>query len=322
MYKCIQYYGLGILTMLCFLPAWSWGQMVPRHYFFEGDEVVFEFDAREYLIAREKGILESLDFSDLKIDEVVVSGSFNNWSKDSWQMKQVDKYTYQLRKKIASFNDPFTWDFKFLINGKHWVTPNADNPDKKILSNDFIEETFDVRMDDIEPDSSGNVLFQLKGYEDAHQVILAGSFNNWNERYLHLEPTEDGWAVRIDLPPGRYEYKFIVDGQWMHDPANSNKVRNEHHTFNSVLLINKTVHFDLKGFPEANSVILAGSFNKWKEHSHRMKKTAGGWSTTLELPPGKHYYKYIVDGEWMVDPQNPLKEQDGHGNLNSVLLVH
>lgn len=41
----------------------------------------------------------------------------------------------------------------------------------------------------------------------------------------------------------------------------------------------------------------------------------------LNLKPGRYVYKFIVDGEWMTDPAHPLKEDDGGGNINSVVVV-
>jgi len=41
----------------------------------------------------------------------------------------------------------------------------------------------------------------------------------------------------------------------------------------------------------------------------------------LSLPEGKHLYKFIIDGQWSLDARNRLTEPDGHGNLNSVVVV-
>ncbi len=55
----------------------------------------------------------------------------------------------------------------------------------------------------------------------AQQVYLAGDFNNWDPTALPMERDETGlWSVTLRLSPGRHEYKFVVDGQWVADPAN------------------------------------------------------------------------------------------------------
>ncbi len=54
---------------------------------------------------------------------------------------------------------------------------------------------------------------------DAQNVSLAGNFNNWNVKSHSLKKDSKGmWKISIDLMPGRYEYRFIVDGEWQNDP--------------------------------------------------------------------------------------------------------
>jgi hypothetical protein len=87
------------------------------------------------------------------------------------------------------------------------------------------------------PSVKGNTTFKLQGYADAQIVVLAGSFNNWNESQLLFAREGDGWVCRIDLAPDRYTYKFIVDGNWMLDPANAETEEDEYGNLNSVLVI-------------------------------------------------------------------------------------
>ncbi len=58
--------------------------------------------------------------------------------------------------------------------------------------------------------------------------------------------------------------------------------------------------------PEANYVAIIGSFNGWdREHGVALTRSANGvWHATLDLPPGRHLYKYIIDGVWRPDPAN------------------
>lgn len=52
----------------------------------------------------------------------------------------------------------------------------------------------------------------------ATTVQLAGSFNDWSPSSLQMNRSEDGvWRAEVGLPPGRYEYKFVVDGSWCCD---------------------------------------------------------------------------------------------------------
>jgi 1,4-alpha-glucan branching enzyme len=53
----------------------------------------------------------------------------------------------------------------------------------------------------------------------AKKVNLAGSFNNWDTKRLNARKDSKGnWSVKLSLKPGRYEYKFLVDGSWVNDP--------------------------------------------------------------------------------------------------------
>lgn len=50
---------------------------------------------------------------------------------------------------------------------------------------------------------------------EAQAVHVAGTFNGWNTGSTPLTKGEDGkWTVSVDLPPGRHEFKFVVDGPW------------------------------------------------------------------------------------------------------------
>lgn len=161
----------------------------------------------------------------------------------------------------------------------------------------------------------------MEGYEDAGNVILSGNFNAWDESAFQMKKVDGGWETCLDLNAGRYEYKFIVDGQWLHDPRNPHTIKNQYHTLNSVYEIKREVRFELAGFEDAESVWLAGSFTDWEEGALRMHREGKAWVASLPLTGGKHWYKFIVDGKWMTDPDNPVKEYDWDGHLNSVRMV-
>ena len=79
--------------------------------------------------------------------------------------------------------------------------------------------------------------------------------------------------------------------------------------------------FSLEGFKDSHYVTLAGTFNDWNPVNLPMTKTDSGWQVNIELPDGKHFYKFVVDGEWIFDPHNTQTEDYG-GVLNSVLVVN
>jgi serine protease AprX len=76
--------------------------------------------------------------------------------------------------------------------------------------------------------------------DGAASVALAAEFNDWDPARIGLLKDADGWwrANIVAPPPGRYRYKFVVDGgRWVDDPSNGLKELDEHGGFNSVLSI-------------------------------------------------------------------------------------
>jgi len=52
----------------------------------------------------------------------------------------------------------------------------------------------------------------------AREVLVAGSFNDWQPQRLALNPDgHSGWELDLLLAPGDYEYRFVVDGEWVDD---------------------------------------------------------------------------------------------------------
>ena len=70
----------------------------------------------------------------------------------------------------------------------------------------------------------------------AQKVVVSGSFNKWNTEKLFAKKDSKGsWAVKVALKPGRYEYKFIVDGNWINDPRCTSCVANTVGSHNCVI---------------------------------------------------------------------------------------
>ena len=207
----------------------------------------------------------------------------------------------------------------------------------------------------------------------ARLVTLAGNFNNWGGtqgggRYdPSIDPMTDTdgdgtWSIVVPLPPGRYQYKYVIDGgvRWEQDPNNPDK-STEGGIENSLIVVSPGVTYDYEiitgtvigesiafglvkhtddestssapvvtgesaafeaDFPDAGSVYLAGTFNGWDPAVQPLVKGDDGlWRTVIELEPGEHLYKFVVDGTWMEDPGNPDSVDDGYGGANSILTV-
>ncbi len=83
----------------------------------------------------------------------------------------------------------------------------------------------------------------------------------------------------------------------------------------------KRITFTLNN-PNAKEVILIGNFNNWNNKTHQMKKYEGGiWKKMVMLPPGRCEYKFLVDGQWMIDPNNDQKCSNCFGTFNSIIEI-
>ena len=84
----------------------------------------------------------------------------------------------------------------------------------------------------------------------------------------------------------------------------------------------KKVGFEFVAMP-GSEVFVAGTFNDWNPMQHRMRDNPNGgvYRMTLALPPGRHEYKFVVNGEWCADPKGSESAPDGHGSVNSVISV-
>jgi 1,4-alpha-glucan branching enzyme len=83
------------------------------------------------------------------------------------------------------------------------------------------------------------IMFSFES-SDAKEVILMGDFNNWNPKKHPMKKDGDGkWTKAVILPPGQYEYKFLVDGQWKEDPQSERNCPNKFGTYNNVFNLTK-----------------------------------------------------------------------------------
>lgn len=81
--------------------------------------------------------------------------------------------------------------------------------------------------------------------------------------------------------------------------------------------------------PSAARVHIAGDFNNWNPRATPMRRQRyGRWVAVLDLPPGPHEYKFIVDGQWCCgDGRDPAYDgrpgyvANSYGTMNIAILV-
>lgn len=90
----------------------------------------------------------------------------------------------------------------------------------------------------------------------------------------------------------------------------------------SVSKSGKQVCFELTAEPGCQ-VFVAGTFNNWSPTENPLKDNpdSGHYKAKIRLQPGRHEYKFVVDGTWYADPQCPDFVPNETGTLNSVITV-
>lgn len=86
------------------------------------------------------------------------------------------------------------------------------------------------------------------------------------------------------------------------------------------IITNYTFTFDS---PTAKEVYIVGDFNNWavQQSCKLNSRQSGKWEKNLDLNPGKYRYKFVVDGQWLQDPQNKQTEANPFGGVDSVLTI-
>lgn len=81
------------------------------------------------------------------------------------------------------------------------------------------------------------------------------------------------------------------------------------------------VSFSLSA-PEAKEVYVLGDFNDWKlDDNSRMNADNDIWMKKINLASGHYRYRFVIDGRWIEDTNNPAKEMNPYGSMNSLIKV-
>lgn len=185
-----------------------------------------------------------------------------------------------------------------------------------------------------------------------NEVFLCGSFNQWQvKRPLQKSDKGDVFKIEMCLAPAKYQYKFIVDGEWQLDPEAetiddgksgfNNQVEVTPANFSDeeetdqedylVFIANKKdpksqykvkkICYDLP----AIWVTIKGSWDDWHEQIalKRSKNNFTGFYefyVTMKLAPGTYEFKFMVDSRWTTNLAYPTVTNK-QGYLNNVLSV-
>lgn len=82
-------------------------------------------------------------------------------------------------------------------------------------------------------------LLFVQPHGKAMNLAIAGDFNGWNPATTPLKRDESlgVWQACVNVPPGRYRYRLVVDGQWVQDPYNSYVESNPFGELNNIIVV-------------------------------------------------------------------------------------
>lgn len=79
---------------------------------------------------------------------------------------------------------------------------------------------------------------------------------------------------------------------------------------------------DARDIPSARTVSLVGDFNDWNVQRTPLTQESGAWVASLPLPPGRHVYAFVVNGDqWIADPRAPKATDSDFGRPGSVIII-
>ena len=173
----------------------------------------------------------------------------------------------------------------------------------------------------------------LLSYQSSNPVRLVGArFAHEDYRIFHIyfRNENDVFLLLLD-PPEEVEelrYRMVVDGLWINDPYNPLSRQDDFGRIFSVFDLNNrpartvvspethsdgSVTFLFQTLPN-RAVSVADDFNNWDPFWHRLREIEPGvYRTTVHMPPGQHFYYYVVNGARVLDPINQNTARDYEG---------
>ncbi|MDO9173077.1 MAG: glycogen-binding domain-containing protein, partial [bacterium] len=302
--------------------------------------------------------------------EVTLAGSFNGWKAFDLALKDTGGGVWAVVVPL----DEGTYEYKFVVDGAWRQDPT--NPDGKddgyggqnsvvvvpagaakltagggeapagLKATPVATAVAAAPAGTLAGTTAGTTVFSHNAGKGA-ACFLAGEFNGWNPTADRMEdPDGDGTFTKaLTLAPGRYMYKFVVDGNWLADPAATESAEDGFGGKNSVAVVGTGVaaakpaaavapaavataaagktRFSFDAGGKVGGCFLAGEFNSWNPTGQGLTDPDGDgvYTADVELAPGRYMYKFVVDGNWKQDPQNPEAVDDGFGGKNSVITV-
>ncbi len=303
-------------VLCCALVLWNadgFAQLAKKYSISKGAmQIVLSKELKETEL---DAFIKQYDLSDLALKKFIKTNFEDSLKSQGWKVEVNNKEMIVITKPLFSaetINDPAE---RITFAGIGNFSSNYPAPmNNQVFGFNVLRSNRSFVIKD------STITFRVRADKNTRQMLLAGNFTNWYEHNIPMKRTDSGWVVTLSLPPGKYLYKYIADGNWFTDPENVLAENDGEGNTNSVFYMPNT-NFRLDGFTNAKRVFISGSFNEWKENKTRLNKTASGWELDVYLMPGTYTYRYLADKNWMIDPGNSRKLPNEFGEYNSVVSV-
>ncbi|MEN9523395.1 MAG: hypothetical protein RL065_1772, partial [Bacteroidota bacterium] len=258
-------------------------------------------------------MMNDFDLPALNIDSIIRFKKQVSLISNGWEIVKANNKSIRLSKKLTQINDGEV----FNIN-ENWNQDTDYSQDRPGYSFNVAFAYNKYGIPKSIKQINDSVTIVLADYTNRSNVYLSGNFNDWSTSSIPMTRIAEGWQVTIKLMPGKYLYKFIIDGEWISDPANAYKEEDGHGSYNSIYVKSNHLFFTDK-YLENKKLVVAGNFNSWNEKQLTLLKNDSSWYLPVYLKDGTYQYKFIVDNEWKLDPGNNDIVNDGQGNFNSQI---
>ncbi|BEU04384.1 hypothetical protein OAG1_31840 [Agarivorans sp. OAG1] len=144
--------------------------------------------------------------------------------------------------------------------------------------------------------------------KQAEQVYLAGEMSDWRPDVFQMKANDDGsWSITLYLAPGAWQYKFVIDGNWIADENNERAVDDSRGGFNSVLVIGEespllSANDEIAHGQIVDATFVSSALNKASPYAVYLPPSYHASEQSYPLVVllhgyGNNYQQWLVDGK-------------------------
>ncbi|GAB0091827.1 5'-AMP-activated protein kinase subunit beta [Sergentomyia squamirostris] len=222
---------------------------------------------------------------------------------------------FVFEKKTASEDDEpyYTKTVKSIGQEPEFVTEFRQRANTTDAGNPRDEDFDDEDGDDKKKPSALPTVFKWDG--GGRQVYISGTFSGWQT--VPMVRSHGDFVTIIDLPEGEHQYKFLVDGEWRHDPKLKN-IDNDLGNKNNLVSVRQS---DFEVFQALAKDSEEGGNNEQKEYTQEIP-TSKPWEKVTGppiLPP--HLLQVILNKDTPLSCEPTLLPEPNHVMLNHLYAL-